>query len=214
MPHIPMSFSLPPEITFIKQPIKGGMVYQFRHKSLGDLGRLVLQDRANGQCHITSEVAGDPDDPTTKTRSEHFRPISEQLTAALEASLSGKGRTPISLPTQVQTPPAPVERIPSTQIPCECCGKIAAHLIFADCAREVSGLEDCARKMYSIYKKVNVPTWVIGAPLGIPGDHTPALTLKVWPERQEPQPISPADFNVELDKMLAKHCLGSRKHAL
>jgi hypothetical protein len=51
--------------------------------------------------------------------------------------------------------------------------------------------------MYSLYKKVNVPTWVIGPPLGIPSDHTPALTLQVWPERQEPQSISPADFNAE-----------------
>ena len=201
-----MSFSLPPEISFTKQPINGGMVFQFRHKSLGELGRLVLQDRADGQCHITSEVVGDPDDPMTKTRSELFLPISEKLTAALEAATSAKGRPPASPPTQVKTPPAPMERIPSTQIPCERCGKVAAHLIFADDAREVGGLEDCARKMYSIYKKVNVPTWVIGAPLGIPSDHTPALTLKVWPKRQKAMPISPADFNAELDKLLAKHC--------
>jgi hypothetical protein len=53
---------------------------------------------------------------------------------------------------------------------------------------------------------VNVPTWVIGPPLGIPSDHTPALTLQVWPQRQEPQSISPADFNAELDKLLDKHC--------
>lgn len=182
------------------------MVYQFRHKSLGELGRLVLQDNADGQCHITSEVVGDLDDPMTKTRSELFLPISEKLTAVLEAATSAKGRPPIGTPTQVKTPPAPMERIPSTQIPCERCGKVAAHLIFADYAREIGGLEDCARKMYSIYKKVNVPTWVIGPPLGIPSDHTPALTLKVWPERQEPQSISPADLNAELDKILDKHC--------
>lgn len=201
-----MSISLPPEISFTKQPINGGMVYQFRHKSLGDLGRLVLQDRADGQCHITSEVVGAPDDPMTKKRSELFVPISKKLTAALEAATSAKGRPPIGTPMQVKTPPAPMERIPSTQIPCERCGKVAAHLIFADYAREVGDLEDCARKMYSIYKKVNVPTWVIGAPLGIPSAHTPALTLKIWPERQAAKPISPADFNVELDKILAKHC--------
>jgi len=201
-----MSFSLPPEISFTKQPIQGGMVFQFRHQSLGDLGRLVLQDSANGQCHITSEVVGAPDDPMTKKRSELFLPISEKLTAALEAATSHKGRPSAGMPTQVKTPPAPMERIPSTQIPCERCGKVAAHLIFADYAREVSGLEDCARKMYHIYKKVNVPTWIIGAPLGIPSDHTPALTLKVWPKRQKAKPISPADFNAALDKILEKHC--------
>ena len=102
-----------PEISFTKQPINGGMVFQFRHKSLGELGRLVLQDRADGYCHITSEVVGDPDDPMTKTRSELFLPISEQLTAAIKAATSAKGRPPASTPTQVKTPPAPMERIPS-----------------------------------------------------------------------------------------------------
>lgn len=126
------------------------MVYQFRHKALGDLGRLVLQDRADGQCHITSEVVGDPDDPMTKKRSQLFLPISKQLTAALEAAVGGKEGSPVSSPPPVKTPPAPMERIPSTQIPCERCGKVAAHLIFADHAKEVSGLEDCARKMYRI----------------------------------------------------------------
>lgn len=145
-----MSFSLPPDISFSKQPIAGGMVYQFRHKALGDLGRLVLQDRADGQCHITSEVVGDPDDPMTKKRSQLFLPISKQLTAALEAAVGGKEGSPVSSPPPVKTPPAPMERIPSTQIPCERCGKVAAHLIFADHAKEVSGLEDCARKMYRI----------------------------------------------------------------
>ncbi len=174
-----MSFSLPPEISFTKQSTHGGMVYQFRHQSLGDLGRLVLQDRADGQCRITCEVVGDPDDPMTQKRSALFLPLGKQLTAALEAATRAKGRPPIGTPVQMKTPPASMERIPSTQIPCERCGKVAAHLIFADYAREVGGLEDCARKMYSIYKKVNVPTWVIGAPLGIPSDLTPALTLKV-----------------------------------
>ena len=119
---------------------------------------------------------------------------------------NAKGRPSIGTPTLVKTPPAPMERISSTKIPCERCGKVAAHLIFADYAREVGGLEDCARKMYSIYKKVNVPTWVIGAPLGIPSDRTPERTLKVWPKRQEAKPTSPANFNAELDKLLAKHC--------
>ena len=201
-----MSFSLPPDISCSQQPIAGGMIYQFRHKSLGELGRLVLQDRADGQCQITSEVIGDPDDPMTKKRSKLFRPISEQLTAALDTAVGGKAGRPIDVPAQVKTPTAPMERIPSTQIPCDRCGQVAAHLIFADYAREVGELEDCARKMYRIYKKVNVPTWVIGAPLGMPSDHTPALTLKVWPDRQQAQPISPADFNTALDELLAQHC--------
>jgi hypothetical protein len=93
-----MSLSLPPEISFTKQLINGSMVYQFRHKSLGDLGRLVLQDSADGQCHITTEVVGDPDDPMTKTRAEIFLPISEKLTAAIEASVSAKGARPLARP--------------------------------------------------------------------------------------------------------------------
>lgn len=201
-----MSFSLPPDITSEKRPIDGGMIYQFRHKTLGALGRIVLQERVDGQCHIASEVVGDPDDPMTQTRFQILQPITEKLTAELEAAVSASERSPVGTPMKVSTPPAAMERIPSTQIPCERCGKVAAHLIFADYAQDVSGLEDCARKMYSIYKKLNVPTWVIGAPTGIPSDHTPALTLKVWPERQKAQLVSPADFNANLDKMLESHC--------
>ncbi len=96
--------------------------------------------------------------------------------------------------------------VKSEQIPCERCGAITAHLIFADNARNVGELEDCARKMYAIYQKVNVPTWVIGAPQDIPSDDTPALTMKVWPKRQAAKRLSPKDFNPKLDKILAKHC--------
>ena len=61
-----MSFSLPSDISVQRQPLDNGMVYQFRHQTLGDLGHIVLQDRPDGRCHISSEAAGDPNDPITK----------------------------------------------------------------------------------------------------------------------------------------------------
>ena len=64
------------------------MVYQFRHKTLGQLGRIVLQDSADGQCQISSEVAGEPDDPMTETRAQIFEPLSQQLAATLKAIVS------------------------------------------------------------------------------------------------------------------------------
>jgi len=60
-----MAFSLPPDISSHQQLLSNGAVYTFRHKTLGELGRIVLQDTVDGQCHISSEVAGDADDPMT-----------------------------------------------------------------------------------------------------------------------------------------------------
>lgn len=86
-----MSFSLPSDISVQRQPLDNGMIYQFRHQTLGELGRIVLQDGSDGRCHIFSEVAGDPNAPMTETRAQIFEPLSQQLCAALEAAV-GKAR--------------------------------------------------------------------------------------------------------------------------
>lgn len=205
-----MNFSLPPEVTVQSQVLNDGKVYQFRHKTLGLLGRIVLRGSLGGQCHISSEIAGDPSDPMTDKRAAIFQPLSDQLVIALETALGiarkGKGPAWTGTPATAAPLPSPSELVKSEQIPCEQCGAIAAHLIFADNARSVGELEDYARKMYAIYKKVNVPTWIIGAPQGIPSDDTPALTMKVWPKRQAAKRLSPNAFNPKLDALLARHC--------
>ena len=203
-----MSFSLPPEVTFNKQLLADGAIYQFRHQTLGLLGRIVLKDAPGGQCHISSEVAGDPDDPMTARRLKIIQPLTEQITAVLEARLGSQD--PSTAVPPVMAPPSSAtidgEIVESRMIPCERCGAPAALLIFADTARTAGELEDYARKMYANYRQMNVPTWVIGAPLGIAGFETPSPILKVWPERQPVRKLTPNAFNRELDALLERHC--------
>lgn len=207
-----MAFSLPPDISSQKQLLKDGAVYIFRHKQVGELGRIILQDTADGQCHISTEVVGDPDDPMTAIRRDLFLPVSEPLTKALEAGLRATGR--INQPpaqtstatTTPQSPSLPQERVASKLIPCPRCNKPAAMLIFADHAKEEGELEDYARKMYSHYQQLNVPTWVLGAPKRLPDNDISCPTFRVWPERGPIQEMRPDEFNREVDQVMEKHC--------
>ena len=152
------------------------MVYTFRHQAWGELGRIIIEGTPDGQCSITADVVGDPADPMTAKRSKIFRPLSEQLTSALEAVLGNRG-------TGMAVPPRPTESgqpepIAHTIVPCDLCGK-GGHISVADRARTEAEMEDYARKMFPRYKDVNLPTWIIGSPMGVSTDDTPAMTLKV-----------------------------------
>ena len=113
-----MSFSLPPEISVQRQTLDNGMVYQFRHKTLGPLGRIVLQDNADGLCQISSEVAGEPNDPMTETRAQIFEPLSQQLAATLKAIVRKGQQTVVRQPIKKVSPAPPKEKITSEQIRC------------------------------------------------------------------------------------------------
>ncbi len=52
-------------ISFHKEQLDDGIAYIFRHTELGELGRLFLQERTDGQTQIRFEVVGDPNDPMT-----------------------------------------------------------------------------------------------------------------------------------------------------
>jgi hypothetical protein len=73
-----MTFSLPPEITFAKERIGDQWVYTFRHKDLGNIGRIRLKGSAGGNTMINLDVIGDPSDPMTAKRREIFEPIGDQ----------------------------------------------------------------------------------------------------------------------------------------
>ena len=66
--------TLPPEITFEKRALpEGGWSYDFRHRALGALGRILLQGLPGGRdTHVSCEVAGDPADPRTAERRAIF----------------------------------------------------------------------------------------------------------------------------------------------
>ena len=53
------AFRLPPGVSFQKELLASGWAYVFRHATLGQLGRLVLEDRPDGMSQVTCEIAGD-----------------------------------------------------------------------------------------------------------------------------------------------------------
>lgn len=184
------------------------MIYQFQHKTLGQLGRIVLQDSPDGLCQISSEVAGNPNDPMTETRSQIFEPLSQQLATALKATV-GKGQRTVAHQTSTEALPIPPgESITREQVPCPRCGEIAALIILSNHAREVAEMEDFAQKMYSVYEGLDVVTWVIGAPVGtLKGDPVSPI-LRVWPTRHPIRYGSPKMFYAELNAILPRHCVG------
>ena len=72
-------FSLPPGVFFTKRRMAYGWAYVFRHRTLGELGRILLQDRPDGRCQLFCEVVGDPADPLTAARAAIFQPLALAL---------------------------------------------------------------------------------------------------------------------------------------
>ena len=107
-----------------------------------------------------------------------------------------------SRPTESGQP----EPIAHTIAPCDRCGKGVVLLVFADRAKTEADMEDYARKMFPRYQKLNLTTWIIGPPMGVPTDDTPAMTLKVWPKRKPLEHLSPNQIHAQLDKLISTHC--------
>jgi hypothetical protein len=123
-------FRLPPDVSFEKRRLSGAWAYVFRHRVLGELGRILLQELGDGRCHISCEVVGDASDQMTMQRTAIFKPLGLELTRQMESAF---GATPED-PGPVDPPPRPPEAkevIESKIIPCERCGIAVAMLIFA-----------------------------------------------------------------------------------
>lgn len=198
------SFSLPPEVTSTKTQLSNGrFAYVFRHRTLGELGRLLIIPHSNGESQLVVEVSGDSDDPMTIKRQEILGPIaSEMLETMAIICGSGKGR---SEPYQV---PEQKYEIGCEEILCETCDALVALLVLSE-ADTVAGLEDYARMMHATIKEKNVPTWVIGKEkeVKINGGYAGlALSMKLWPERGSVQELLSTEFNPLLDKLIDAHC--------
>src|SRR5215471_12986992 len=100
VPDAQGGFRLPPDISFNKQLLRYGWAYVFRHRSLGELGRIVLEETDDGRTRLSFEVVGDPNDPMTAERAAIFRPLGMKLARQMEAIT---GPTADSLP--VNLPP-------------------------------------------------------------------------------------------------------------
>jgi hypothetical protein len=61
-------FRLPSDISFEKQRLCDAWAYVFRHRVLGELGRMLLQELGDGRCHLSCEMVGDAADPMTAQR--------------------------------------------------------------------------------------------------------------------------------------------------
>jgi hypothetical protein len=204
-PESPDKFRLPPDISFSKQRLSYGWAYVFRHRSLGELGRIVIEEIGHGRTHISLEVTGDPADPMTAERTAIFGPLGMDLARRMEAAAGvATGNMPLDPPPR---PPEAKELIESRLIPCPRCGALTAMLIFAPLATDTGRFEDYARKMYPEYSRLNVPTWIIGPALGEgPLIDRPAEILKIWPTREPIKQQRPAQFNAMLDRLERTHC--------
>jgi hypothetical protein len=198
-------FQLPADVSFEKKRLYNAWAYVFRHRALGELGQILLQELGDGRCHLSCEVVGDPADPMTAQRLAIFQPLGLELTRQMEtamgAAAEGAGEV------QPPRPPQAQEVIESKLMACERCGAVVAMLIFAPVATDAGRFEDYARKMYPQYSRLNVPTWIIGPALGAePPMERPADVLKVWPAREPVERLRPAQFNARVDQLATQHC--------
>jgi hypothetical protein len=198
-------FQLPPDVSVSKQPLPYGLAFVFRHRLLGEVGRIVVEDTSDRRTHISYEVVGDPADPQTAERTAIFQPLGMELARRMEAMTGPAADSlPVNLPPR---PPEPKELVESRLIPCEHCGAMVAMLIFAPQATDAGGFEDYARKMYPEYTRLNLQTWIIGPALGGgPLMDRPADILKIWPTRAPIERQRPAEFNSMLDRLVSGHC--------
>jgi hypothetical protein len=200
------AFRLPPDVSFCKQVLAQGWAYEFRHRGLGQLGRIVLRETADGRTHIASEVAGDAKDPKTAERMAIFKPLALEIVRRIEAGTGGEATDGWEDPPESLLP-EPKELIESKMIFCERCGRRLGLLIFAPGATDTGHFEDYARKMYPEYARLNLPTWIIGPALGSgPMMERPAEILKVWPTRESIMRQPPAEFNAMIDQLRSRHC--------
>jgi hypothetical protein len=104
-----LNFRLPKNVKVKHKTLSGGVqVFEFRHNTLGKLGRILLQDMG-GQAHISAEVAGSPDDPRTARRETILEPIVKAISAEIDGQLGTQG---------IDVPPVVPEKSDLTEIGC------------------------------------------------------------------------------------------------
>jgi hypothetical protein len=119
------AFQLPSDVSFEKQRLREAWAYVFRHRVLGELGRILLQELGDGRCHLSYEVVGDPADPMTARRLAIFKPLGLELARQMEMALG----TAADSAGEVEPPPHPPqaqEVIESKLMACERCGAVVA----------------------------------------------------------------------------------------
>lgn len=196
---------LPAEVSCLRKDLPDGKpAWYFNHTELGELGRVTVQGTPNGQARILTEITGDGSDPMAARRREIFEPIAAALIGELER-LSGNDEA------DAYRDPAPAPSlshvIPSKLMQCSRCDGFYAHLIFVEDPATAGELENAARLMFPQIKQIDLPTWIIGASMeaGVP-EHAKSMILKVWPDHQDIQHMTPDAFNKCLRELERAHC--------
>ncbi|SRR5665811_1432264 len=203
-----MLFDLPVGITFYREQRPYGWAYVFRHARLGQLGRIVVSGRSDGQSRISCYITGDPNDAMTAERAAVFKPLSKKITDQIDkTSKEAVAGTSFPLPNFPQEGGKGIAR---KLMQCERCGAGIGLVILAPDAPDEGGLEDYARLMYPEIGHHKVPTWIIGAPgptAGVDRSNGPrSIIKKVFPIREPIFYAGPNEFNLIIDALREKHC--------
>jgi len=82
-----MAFQLPQDVTAQRMPISPtSFEYTFRHKELGELGKVLICATHKGGCHITHQLHGPADDASFPVRRAIFEPLAHAVAAHLHSS--------------------------------------------------------------------------------------------------------------------------------
>ena len=204
-----MAFKLPPNVSFRKEKHGNHWVYQFRHKDLGNIGRIVLKPAPNGKTEVVSELVGDPSDPMFEKRAAIFKPLGIQISNAMDqVARSGQPiQKNYSAPTMPSTRGKNIAR---KLVQCEQCDKGIGLIILAPDAVDIGILEDYTRLMYPEMKQHNVPAWIVGgmSPFaGVDSANEPRCVVrKVYPQLEDIFYASPEEFNEQTEDLLIKCC--------
>lgn len=201
-----MNYTLPKGISCRKEIIQNSVAYIIRHENLGDLGRIVVSEK-QGMCHFSSELIGDPQDPTTKKRLEILEPITKAMIAEIEKSTQSKMQDTDSHHFQQNIMPN-YHKIPSKILPCLKCNQIVVQLIFAENADNQALMEDHYRMVYPKIKEMNIESWIVGKEQIIRHQNIITYVMKVWPQKDEiAYKISFDEFNQKIKRLQNGHCL-------
>ena len=196
-------FRLPANISMHKEILPDGTAYVLRHREMGVLGRIRIQERVLGGSHLVCETAGDPADPMTAKRAALFEPLGLQLAALSPTDTEALARG-------VRPPPAPYdpgEWVRSERIMCVECGETAAVVSYALDAQDAGRLEDYARRLYLNHANWNLPAWIVGPVRGSRArDVGIADVLQAWPAHGSIVAMTGDQFDVMLDALVDGHC--------
>ena len=88
-------------------------------------------------------------------------------------------------------------------------------MINAHDAQTQGDLENYATKMYAKIRELNVHTWIVGKEREITlsnGTKTgEAITMKIWPNRENSVILEAELFNETIDRLMDDHCSAKNK---